>query len=197
MIALKRILHWGKIKKKKKKQPCTSSLRWQSYRKMMKRLPRPAAVDTGQSVTNAIGSKQPNTKHAEKQGPVFTWHQAWPVRLHWHQARVSIRWQLCMLVSTATFGSLELGTVSFKNGAIVCYLCLVAQSCPILFDPLDCSLSGFSVHGFFRQEYWREVPFPALGDLPNPGIKLKFPGSPALQEQILYPLSHQGSPSYH
>ena len=109
----------------------------------MKRLPRPAAVDTGQSVTNAIGSKQPNTKHAEKQGPVFTWHQAWPVRLHWNQARVSIRWQLCMLVSTTTFGSLELGTVSFKNGAIVYYLCLVAQSCPILFDPLDCSLSGF------------------------------------------------------
>ena len=31
---------------------------------------------------------------------------------------------------------------------------------------------------FSRQEYWRELPFPNLGDLPNPGIK---PGSPVLQ----------------
>ena len=32
--------------------------------------------------------------------------------------------------------------------------------------------------GFSKQEYWSRLPFPALGDLPNPGIK---PASPALQ----------------
>ena len=31
--------------------------------------------------------------------------------------------------------------------------------------------------GFPRQEYWSGVPFPSLGDLPNPGIEH---GSPAL-----------------
>jgi len=31
---------------------------------------------------------------------------------------------------------------------------------------------------FFRQEYYSGLPFPSLGDLPDPGIK---PGSPALQ----------------
>ena len=31
---------------------------------------------------------------------------------------------------------------------------------------------------FFRQEYWRGLPLPSPGDLPNPGIK---PTSPALQ----------------
>ena len=31
--------------------------------------------------------------------------------------------------------------------------------------------------GFPRQEYWSGLPFPSLGDLPDPGIK---PGSPAL-----------------
>ena len=31
---------------------------------------------------------------------------------------------------------------------------------------------------FSRQEYWSGYPFPSLGDLPDPGIKL---GSPALQ----------------
>jgi len=32
--------------------------------------------------------------------------------------------------------------------------------------------------GFPRQEYWSGLPFPSLGDLPDPGIKL---ASPALQ----------------
>ena len=27
------------------------------------------------------------------------------------------------------------------------------QSCPILCDPMDCSLPGSSLHGFSRQEY--------------------------------------------
>ena len=36
--------------------------------------------------------------------------------------------------------------------------------------------------GFPRQEYWSELPFPSLGDLPNPGIE---PGSPALQADTL------------
>ena len=31
--------------------------------------------------------------------------------------------------------------------------------------------------GFSRQEYWSGLPFPLLGELPNPGIE---PGSPAL-----------------
>ena len=31
--------------------------------------------------------------------------------------------------------------------------------------------------GFSRQEYWRGLPFPSPGDLPDPGIEL---GSPAL-----------------
>ena len=45
--------------------------------------------------------------------------------------------------------------------------------------------------GFSRQEYWSGLPFPSPGDLPDPGIK---PRSPALQ--ILYGLSHLGSPFY-
>ena len=43
--------------------------------------------------------------------------------------------------------------------------------------------------GFFRQEYWSGLPFPSLGDLPDPRIK---PHSPALQTDPS-PLSHQGS----
>ena len=36
--------------------------------------------------------------------------------------------------------------------------------------------------GFSRQEYWRELPCPLPGDLPNPGIE---PASPALQADSL------------
>ena len=34
--------------------------------------------------------------------------------------------------------------------------------------------------GFSRQEYWNVLPFPPPRDLPYPGIKPMFPGSPAL-----------------
>ena len=44
--------------------------------------------------------------------------------------------------------------------------------------------------GFFRQEYWSGLPFPSLGDLPNPGIK---PRSPALQAESL-PTDLGGNP---
>ena len=37
----------------------------------------------------------------------------------------------------------------------------VAQSCPTLSDPMDCSLPGSSVQGFSRQEYWSGVPLPS------------------------------------
>ena len=49
-------------------------------------------------------------------------------------------------------------------------------------DPVDCSLPGFSVHGIFLLQ----------GIFPTPGPN---PGLPHC-EQMLYPLSLQGSPYY-
>ena len=42
-----------------------------------------------------------------------------------------------------------------------------------------------SVH-WNSQEYWNRLPFPSPGDLPDPGIELVSPVSPALQEDSLY-----------
>ena len=53
----------------------------------------------------------------------------------------------------------------------------VAQSCPTLYNPMDSSLPGSSVHGIFQAKVLEWVAFPSPGDLPNPGLK---PGSPAL-----------------
>ena len=57
-----------------------------------------------------------------------------------------------------------------KNTGVGCHFLLqcmkekseseVAQSCPTLSDPMDCSLPGSPVHGFSRQEYWSGVPLP-------------------------------------
>ena len=63
---------------------------------------------------------------------------------------------------------------------LILLLCVgvVAQLCPTLCNPMDCSLPGSSVHGIPREEYWSGLPCPPLGDLPDPRIE---PGSSALQ----------------
>ena len=42
-------------------------------------------------------------------------------------------------------------------------------------DPIDCSPPGSSVPEFPRQEFWKGLPFPSPGNLPNPEIKLMSP----------------------
>ena len=61
-------------------------------------------------------------------------------------------------------------------------LLLVAQVCPILWDPMECNRQATLSMEFSRQEYWSGLPFPRPGDLPNSGIK---PKSPTLQADSL------------
>ena len=111
----------------------------------------------------------------------------------------------------------------------------VAQSCPALCDPMDCSLPGLSVHGIFqarvlewgaisfsrgssrpRDQTWvsrivgrhftvwatREAPQKILEWVAMPSSRGIFPtqgSNPSLLycRQILYHLSHPGSPNLH
>ena len=66
----------------------------------------------------------------------------------------------------------------------------VAQSCPTLFDLMDCSPPGSSIHGIFQVRVWSGLPFPSPGDLPDPRIE---PRSPALQADAL-PFEPPGKP---
>ena len=61
-------------------------------------------------------------------------------------------------------------------------LCLVAQSCLTLCDPIDCSLPGSSVHGDSPGKILEYFSCPPPEDLPNPWIK---PTSPTLQADSL------------
>ena len=64
----------------------------------------------------------------------------------------------------------------------VCVCVLVPQSYLTLCNPMAIALRAPLSMEFSRQEYWSELPFPSLGDLPNPGIE---PGSPTLQADSL------------
>ena len=66
----------------------------------------------------------------------------------------------------------------------------VAQSCPTLCDPMDCSLPGSSVQGILQARRLECVAISLSGDLLIEGL------NPGLLHcrQILYHLSHQGSP---
>ena len=56
---------------------------------------------------------------------------------------------------------------------------LVAQLCPTLCDPMDCSPPGSFIHGILQARILEWVAMPSSrGDLPDPEIK---PGSPGMQ----------------
>ena len=65
-----------------------------------------------------------------------------------------------------------------------------AKLCPILGDPMNCSLAGSYSMGFSRQNYWSGLPFPSPGELLDPGVE---PRSPALQADAL-PTELRGKP---
>ena len=87
------------------------------------------------------------------------------------------RWQRSTWVTSS---SLSRGACTFSLRMGVCPR-LVTQSCPIPCDPMACSPPGSSVYGISQARIlgggW---PFPTLGDLPDPGIKLASPVTPAL-----------------
>ena len=63
-------------------------------------------------------------------------------------------------------------------------VCIYAQSCTTLGNPMDCSLPGSSAMEFSSQEYWRGMSCPPPGDLSDPGIEPVSLISPALASRF-------------
>ena len=59
-------------------------------------------------------------------------------------------------------------------------MCSVAQSCPTLCDPMDCSLPGSSVHGILQARILEWVAMPSSRGPSQPGIEPGSLSSPAL-----------------
>ena len=53
-------------------------------------------------------------------------------------------------------------------------------SCPTLWDSMDCSLPGSSIHGIFHARILEWIALPSSRDLPDPGIEPKSLMSAAL-----------------
>ena len=51
----------------------------------------------------------------------------------------------------------------------------VAQLCPTLCDPMNCSPPGSSVLGILQGKYWSGLLCPPPGDLPNPVFETRSP----------------------
>ena len=49
-------------------------------------------------------------------------------------------------------------------------VCVCTQLCPTVYNPMDCSPPGSSVHGILQEDYWSGLSFPTQGDLPHPGM---------------------------
>ena len=60
--------------------------------------------------------------------------------------KLKLHWSLQLEVFKTCALTQEYMTLGFKSYKIHCCCCLVAQSCPTLCNPMDCSLSGSSVH---------------------------------------------------
>ena len=72
-------------------------------------------------------------------------------------------------------------------------VCSVVQSCLTLYDAMDCSPPGSSVHGIFKARILEWLPFPSPGELPNPEIECVPPVSPDLHVGIFFIHSALGS----
>ena len=74
-----------------------------------------------------------------------------------------------------------------------CVVCLTAQSCPALCNPVDCSPPGSSVHGILQARILDWVVIASSGDLPDPGIEplsLALAGGFFTTEPLGGPTSH-------
>ena len=67
--------------------------------------------------------------------------------------------------------------VSLKTVHRYLCVCFIAQSCPTLCDPRNCSRQALPSMEFSRQERWGGMPFPPPGALPERGIKPRSPSS--------------------
>ena len=72
----------------------------------------------------------------------------------------------------------------------ICCVVLVAQLCPTVCDPMDCSPPGPLSMEFSRQEYWSGLHSLLQGIFSTQGSNLGLLHC----RQILYQLSHQGNP---
>ena len=103
-----------------------------------------------------------------------------------HGTSGQVVWRECSCLENCSYGSKTQCAVLGCAQSLCCVHLFVTPWTVIHQAPLPMGLS--------KQEYWSGVPFPSLGDLPNPGMGPRdgTQGSPALD---YLPLMPPGKPS--
>ena len=125
------------------------------------------------------------------QPPEWAWNQIFPwastrersladtlTVASWHPKQRT-RWAMPGLLTHGNWKPTNVFKMWSSSGPIC------AQSCPTLYDPLNCSSPGSSVHGIFQPRILEWAAIPPPEDLPDPGIERATPVSPALQADSL------------
>ena len=109
--------------------------------------------------------------------------------LRFHELFLHFKSQIYLLVMNLILLYLCLYSVCVSHSAAAAAKSL--QLCPTLCDPIDGSPPGFSVHGILQARILEQVALPfSRESSPTQGLNLGLLGC----RQILYHLSHQGSP---
>ena len=58
---------------------------------------------------------------------------------------------------------------------VIMYALCVKSLCHVQLFAAPWTMARLLSMGFSRQEYWRRLPFPPPGDLPNPGVEPMIP----------------------
>ena len=90
----------------------------------------------------------------------------------------------------------------FQEGSSICpqsliflsYVCVHTQLCQILHDPMDCIPPGSSVHGIFQARILQWVAISFSRGSSQPRHRTHISCVSYIGRQLLYQLSHQGSP---
>ena len=83
--------------------------------------------------------------------------------------------------------------MGFSSRKVVCAFSVMPDSV----TPWTAALQAPLSTGFPRQEYWSGLPFPPLGDLPDPGTELTSLVSPALPGGFFTTSATWGTPNPH
>ena len=100
---------------------------------------------------------------------------------HWvHLLKQEIKRELSFQIAkrcTFRSGLEDLFWITIK---VLCMWAKLLQSCPTVYDPMDCNLPGSSVHGILQARILEPIAIPFSRNLPNPGIEPASLRSPAL-----------------
>ena len=101
---------------------------------------------------------------------------------------------VCMFVTLLCLQVTHMHTYTQMHTNKIMGVCVYTQSCPAPGGPVDCSLSGFSVHGISQAKILEWVAMPSSRGSSRPRDQTRVSSISCIGRLILYHYCHLGSP---